>query len=85
MTEQLPGKWKSEKIYTLMKAYVEKGLATKAVKKCNASYQVTLLEKKGGAVALDFYIVLKKDEQKVGLGKLEGADATFIMTDSDFD
>ena len=38
MTQTLPGKWKSEQIYTLMKVYVERGLATKAVKKCNASY-----------------------------------------------
>ncbi len=42
--ETLSGKWKSEPIYLLMKAYVEAGLAENAIKKCDASYQIDLLD-----------------------------------------
>ena len=59
---ELQGKWKSEEIYMLMKAYVEAGLAANAVKKCNATYQVNLLDKPKGNVVLKFHICLKKDD-----------------------
>ncbi len=39
-SENLPGLWKTEQIYVLMKAFVEAGLASKAVKKCNANYSI---------------------------------------------
>ena len=42
-----------------MKAYVENGLAGKAVKKCNASYQVNLLDKPKGKVVFRFVIDLR--------------------------
>ena len=75
---------KSEQIYRLMKTYVEQGLAEKAVKKCNASYQIQLLDKPKGKVVFSFWIAVKKDEQKVETGVKDKADATFTMTDDDF-
>lgn len=44
-----------------MKVYVENGLATKAVKKCNASYQINLTEKPKGKVIFNFVIDLRKN------------------------
>ena len=84
MTSQLEGKWKSEEIFLLMKAYVERGLASKAVKVCNACYQVNLLDKSKGNVVFKFFIDLRESKEKVELGEAEKADATFTMTDSDF-
>lgn len=43
-----------------MKAYVEAGLATDAVKKCDSTYQIDLLDKKGGDVVFRFNIDLRK-------------------------
>lgn len=43
-----------------MKAYVEAGLAENAVKKCDASYQIDLLDKKKGKVVFSFYIDIRK-------------------------
>ena len=45
-----------------MKAYVEAGLATNAVKKCNANYQVDLLDKPKGEVVMRFNICLKEND-----------------------
>lgn len=80
----LEGKYQSEPIYKLMKAFVEAGLAGNAIKKCDASYQMDLLDKKGGNVVFSFYVDIRKKGQKVGLGQMDGADATFTMTDADF-
>ena len=43
-----------------------------------------LLDKKGGKVVFSFYVDIRKQGQKVGLGQMEGPDSTFIMTDEDF-
>lgn len=67
-----------------MKAYVDAGLAGDAIKKCDAIYQIDILDKKGGNKVFDFYIDLRKAGQKVDQGQVEKPDATFTMTDADF-
>ena len=67
-----------------MKAYVEQGLAKNAVKKCNASYQFNILDKKDGKVVLQFWIDIREGQEKAGMGAFEKPDATFVMTDQDF-
>lgn len=81
---QKKSEWKSEEIYQLMKAYVEAGLAKNAVKKCNASYQFNILDKKDGKVVFPFWVDIREDKEKAGTGNFEKPDATFIMTDEDF-
>ena len=76
---------KSEPIYKLMKAYVEAGLAKNAVKKCNSSYQFIITEKKDGPAIYNFWVDLREGQEKVNSGKLDKPDATFQMTDADFE
>ena len=76
--------WKSEEIYKLIKAYVEAGLAKNAVKKCNASYQFLITDKKDGQPIYKFWVDLREGQEKVNEGIFEKPDATFQMTDEDF-
>ena len=74
----------TEIIVKLMKSYVDAGLAKNASKKCNASYNFLLSEKKDGPVTVSFSIDLREGHEKVSMEKLEKPDATFQMTESDF-
>jgi 3-hydroxyacyl-CoA dehydrogenase/3a,7a,12a-trihydroxy-5b-cholest-24-enoyl-CoA hydratase len=76
--------YKSDEIYLLMKAYVEAGLAKNAVKKCNASYQFNILDKKDGQIVVPFWVDIREGKEKAGSGNFENPDATFVMTDEDF-
>ena len=76
--------WKSENIFRLMKAYVEAGHAKSAVKKCNASYQFLITEKKDGPTVFSFWVDIREGQEKVNQGSFEKPDATFQMTDDDF-
>ena len=71
-------------IIKLMKAYVDAGLAKNASKKCNASYNFLLTDKKDGPVVTSFSIDLREGHEKVSNEKLDKPDATFQMTASDF-
>ena len=83
-TEKLSGKWKSEQIYMLMKGVILAGEATKAIKKCDALYQIDILDKSKGKVVFPFWINLRKGKGNAGLGKVDKPDSTFVMTDADF-
>ena len=76
---------KSPDIFQLMKAFIESGLATKAIKKCNAIYNFQILDKPKGKVVFSFWIDVTKNGQKADEGKNEKADSTFKMTDQVFD
>ncbi len=76
--------YKSEEIFKLIKAYVEAGLAKNAVKKCNASYQFLITEKKDGPAVYKFWVDLRDGQEKVNSGTIDKPDATFQMTDEDF-
>ena len=67
-----------------MKAYIEGGLAKDAIKKCNACYQINIMDNNKKDKVLQFWINLLPDNQKVGIGESKTVDATFEMTDSDF-
>jgi hypothetical protein len=67
-----------------MKAYIEAGLAKDAVKKCNARYQINIMDNNNKTKVLQFWINLLPDNQKVGMGESKNSDATFEMTDNDF-
>ena len=75
---------KTKQIYTLMKAYVEGGLAEKAIKKCNAIYQFDILDKPKGSKVYSFWIDVTEGGQKVGEGDHAKPDATFVVADEDF-
>ena len=77
-------KVKSEEIYNLMSAYLALGHGANAVKKCNAVYQVNILNKKKGKVVLNFFIDLKTGNGKCAKGDAEKFDAKFTMVDNDF-
>ena len=79
----MSGKWKSEEVTKVMKAYVEGGHATKAIEKCDATYQFNITDKKDGEPVYQFWVRLKKDP-KTGIGKADKPDATFTLTDNDF-
>ncbi len=74
----------SEDIYDLMKKYVEAGLAAKAIKKCNAIYNFSILDKPKGKEIFAFYVNVKKGGETAGRGLNDNADSTFIISDSDF-
>ena len=74
----------TDTIITLMKTYIEAGLAKNASKKCNASYNFILTDKKDGVVVTSFSIDLREGHEKVSKEKLEKPDATFQMVESDF-
>ena len=74
----------SETIYALMKTYVEGGMASKAVQKCNSTYQFNLTDKKSGKMMFQFWVSVKKDEQKAGTGSYNKPDATFQISEEDF-
>jgi hypothetical protein len=67
-----------------MKAYVEAGLAKDAVKKCNSRYQINIMDNSNKTKVLQFSINLMPEDQKVEIGVSKNADATFEMTDNDF-
>ena len=75
---------KTDTIIKLMKAYVDAGLAKNASKKCNASYNFILTDKKDGAVVASFSIDLREGHEKVSTEKIDKPDATFQMVESDF-
>ena len=75
---------KTKEVYTLMKAYVEAGLADKAVKKCNSIYQFDILDKPQGKKVFSFWIDVTEAGQKVGEGDHAKPDATFEVSDEDF-
>ena len=76
--------WKSAEIYALMKAYIDHGFAKKAVKKCNAVYQFSILDKKKGKEVFAFWVDVRESSQGAGEGTNKNADATFVMADADF-
>ena len=75
---------RSKEIYALMKAFVEAGLAGKAVKKCNAVYQFDILDKPKGEKVYSFWIDVTEAGQKAGEGDHTKPDAVFEVSDEDF-
>jgi putative sterol carrier protein len=75
---------KSDKIFNLMNMFLSKGEGKDLVSKLQATYMFEITPKKGAPVAKSFIIDLKNGNGKVYEGK-EQVDATFTMTDDDFE
>lgn len=76
---------KAEGIFLLMKNYLGGDEGKALVQKVGAIYQFDIIEKKGGPVIKSWKIDLKNENGSVKEGPADGADATFTMTDSDFE
>jgi len=76
---------KSEKIFGMMATYLNQGLGKDLIPKVASTFGFEILETKGAKPVLVYSINLKEGQGKVEKGEPKGADATFTMTDADFD
>jgi len=76
---------KSEKIFGMMATYLNQGLGKDLIPKVAAVFGFEILATKGAKPSLVYSINLKEGQGKVEKGEPKGADATFTMTDADFD
>jgi hypothetical protein len=75
---------KTDKVFQLMSAYMEKGDGKENVQKLQAIYVIEILPKKGDPPARTWVLDLKNGNGKVYQGTAQ-ADATFTFTDDDFE
>ena len=78
-------KLKSEEIFGMMSTYLSRGLGKEVIPKVQAVFSFEITRVKGGKVEVIYEIDLKNGSGNVKKGKPENADATFTMTDADFD
>ena len=76
---------KSEHIFGMMATYLNQGLGKALIPKVDAVFGFEITAKKGGKVELIYEIDLKSGQGHTKRGKPEKADATFTMTDDDFE
>lgn len=78
-------KLKSEAIFGMMATYLNQGLGKPLIPKVAAVFGFEILAKKGAKPSLIYTIDLKNGQGKTQKGAPENADATFTMTDDDFE
>jgi len=76
---------KSQKIFDMMRVYVDRGDAKSIIPKIAAVFNFEITPKKGEPPAKTFTIDLKNGQGRVDEGRSENADSTFTMTDDDFE
>ena len=76
---------KSENIFGMMATYLNQGLGKELIPKVAAIFGFEITAKKGGPVALTYEIDLKNGQGSTKKGKPASPDATFTMTDEDFE
>lgn len=76
---------KSEEIFAMMKSYISLGEAKPLIGKVAAVYNFNITLKKGGPIKKTWIIDLKNNQGGVQVGTNKDADATFTMTDNDFE
>ena len=76
---------KADEIFGMMYTYLSQGLGKDLIPKVGAIYAFEITKTKGGKVEAIFEIDLKNGQGTVKKGKPAAADATFTMTDADFD
>ena len=76
---------KAEEVFGMMHTYLAQGLGKEVVPKVQAIFAFEILKVKGGKIEAIFEIDLKNGQGNVKKGKPEKADATFTMTDADFE
>jgi 3-hydroxyacyl-CoA dehydrogenase/3a,7a,12a-trihydroxy-5b-cholest-24-enoyl-CoA hydratase len=68
-----------------MKSYLDRGEGKALITKIAATYNFEIALQKGGPVVKVWTIDLKNGQGAIKEGKTEGVDATFLMTDDDFE
>jgi len=76
---------KSEGIFGMMAAYLEAGHGKALIPKVDAIFAFNITTKKGAKPSLVYEIDLKNGQGLCKQGKPAAADATFTMTDGDFE
>ncbi len=76
---------KSEKIFGMMATYLNQGLGKPLIPKVAAVFGFEILAKKGAQPSLVYSIDLKNGQGATTRGAPANADATFTMTDDDFE
>lgn len=76
---------KSEAIFDMMAEYLRQGLGKALIPKVDAVFGFQITTKKGAKPSLIYEIDLKNGQGKCQQGKPAKADATFTMTDADFE
>jgi 3-hydroxyacyl-CoA dehydrogenase/3a,7a,12a-trihydroxy-5b-cholest-24-enoyl-CoA hydratase len=76
---------KSENIFEMMRIYLARGEGKALIPKVAAVYVFEITKAKGQPVAKSWVIDLKNGQGHVDVGKASNPDATFTMTDDDFE
>ena len=76
---------RADEIFGMMFTYLSQGLGKDLIPKVNSIYAFEITKTKGGKVEVIYEIDLKNGQGTVKKGKPASADATFTMTDADFD
>lgn len=76
---------KSENIFGMMATYLNQGLGKDLIPKVASTFGFEITATKGSPVALIYEIDLKNGQGSTKKGKPASADATFTMTDDDFE
>ena len=76
---------KADEIFGMMFTYLAQGNGKDLIGKVNAIYAFEITKTKGGKPEATFEIDLKNGQGTVKKGKPAAADATFTMTDADFE
>jgi len=76
---------KSDEIFGMMAAYLAEGHGKDLSKKVAAIFSFEITKTKGGKVEAIYEIDLLNEQGKCKKGKPEKVDATFTMTDEDFE
>lgn len=76
---------KSENIFEMMRVYLARGEGKPLISKVAAVYVFEITKAKGQPVAKSWVIDLKNGQGAVEVGKVANPDATFTMTDDDFE
>ena len=75
----------ADEIFCMMFTYLSQGLCKDIVPKVAAIYALEITKTKGGKVEATYEIDLKNGQGNVKKGKPATADATFTMTEADFE
>ncbi len=76
---------KSENIFELMRVFLARGEGKPLISRVSAVYVFEILKAKGQPVSKSWVIDLKNGQGAIEVGKVQSPDATFTMTDDDFE
>jgi len=76
---------KATETFAMMNAFLEQGEGAAIIKKVQAVFNFDIIMKKGGKPVATWELDLKNGKGLVRQGKAAKPDATFTMTDADFD